>query len=266
MSIGRWPKHHRARAPAAQPLPSRRSDGATKASVVVSVVAALASVASAWFAYHQVQLQNDQAYIARDQLRLQALQAVPLLIVQRGRTDSKTGRPTIAVCGPRDAFLSVSGMRVRWLPEFGRYARPATSQNTSSIDVAVVLSDEVKWVSSVRKGGEHCATVIEPSWLPFQTFIHSNLNAPRGYSYWYRSLAFVTVFQRDHAGAEHVRHYVFTHESSAVGDLVSEGEAAHFDRRYEEALAQGRRLTVDSPTSDLSGVHQMFRQPIVGSR
>lgn len=259
MRLWRWSKHHRARN--ANPLRSRnqRSDTTTKAAVVVSVVAAIASIASAWFAYHQAQLQADQTRVAVDQLRLQALQAVPLLVVQRGQTDAKTGRPSIEVCGSREAFLNLSGIRVRWMPEFGRYARPATPVSTSSIDVAVVLPEEPVWVSSLRQGGEQCATVVEPSLFPFQTFIQSNMSAAHGYSYWYRSFAFVTLFSRDPAGQEHLRHYAFTHEGASVGDLVSEGEAAQFNHRYETAISLGRRLTIETPHSDLSSIHTMFR-------
>lgn len=259
MRLWRWSRHHRARNAHPQTSRSQRSDSGTKAAMLVSVVAAIASIASAWLSYHQTQLQADQTRVAVDQLRLQALQAVPFLVVQRGQTDAKTGRPSIDVCGSQEAFSNLSGMRVRWMPEVGRYGRPATLLNTSSVDVAVVLPDEPVWGSSIRLGGEQCATVVEPSWSSFQMFVQSNMSAPHGYSYWYRSFAFVTLFLRDHAGQEHLRHYAFTHEGASVGVLVSEGEAAQLNQRYETAIALGRRLTIETPHSDLSGIHSMFR-------
>lgn len=242
----------------------------SKLAVVSTVVATIAALISVWVAYKQFQLQAvqttmqaEQAALAKEQTRIQTLQALPVLTVKRKTVNAIKGISMLEVCGSESELRMVSGFKALWLSEFGRYPLPSTDPSKiKKIRVALPYKDEdedgVTWRSSLASVGNQCVSASEPNWLPILKFVNSNLDAPAGFAYWHKSEAMVVVHQRDGAGTEYLRHYIFFYENPYEAQLVSDAEAVQWKSNYESANSMKHQATISGPTTNLSYIHGFF--------
>ena len=249
--------------------PSRSQESvSSKLAVASSVVATIAALISVWVAYKQFQLQavqttmqTEQAALAKEQVRIQALQALPVLTIKRKTVNASEGTSKLEVCGTTSELRMVSGFKALWLSEFGRYPLPgADTSKIQRISVAVLNGDGVKWQSTLSPSGDHCASANEPNWLPILKFVNTNLGAPAGFAYWHRSEAMVVVFQRDGTGTEYSRHYILVHERPDEAQLVPDAEAVQWISNYESAYRRHLQATISGPATNLSYVHGFFHK------
>ncbi|MGI0015241.1 MAG: hypothetical protein ACREBU_17640 [Nitrososphaera sp.] len=239
----------------------------SKLAVASTVVATIAALVSAWVAYKQFELQAvqttmqaEQAALAKQQVRIQALQALPILTVKRKTVNAKLGRSTLEVCGAESTMRLVSGFKALWLSEFGRYPLPSTDPSKiQRVRVALLNEDGVTWQSTSVASGDHCASASEPNWLPILNFVSTNRGAPAGFAYWHRSEAMVVVFQKDGTGTEYPRHYIFVHERPDEAQLVSDAEAAQWISDYKSAYRGPFRATISGPAASLNYIHGFFK-------
>lgn len=253
-----------------EPTPSVQEAPSSKLAVLSTVVATIAALVSAWVAYKQFQLQAvqtsmqaEQATLAKEQMKTQALQALPVLTVKRKTIDASKGTSKLEVCGAESELRMVSGFNALWLSEFGRYPRPLTDPGKiQRVRVALLYQDDetdgVTWRSTPSALGTHCASASEPNWLPILKFVNANRDAPATFAYWHRSEAMVVVHQRDGSGTEYLRHYVFSHERPDEAQLVSDAEAVYWKSDYESAYSKKIQATISGPNANLSHIHRFF--------
>lgn len=253
-----------------EPPPSVREAPLSKLAVLSTVVATIAALVSAWVAYKQFQLQAvqtsmqaEQATLAKEQVKTQALQALPVLTVKRKTVDANKGTSELEVCGTESELRMVSGFKALWLSEFGKYPLPATDPSKfQRVRVALLYKDDetdgVTWRSTPSALGTHCASTSEPNWLPILKFVNANRDAPATFAYWHRSEAMVVVHQRDGSGTEYLRHYVFSHERPDEAQLVSDAEAVYWKSDYESAYNKKIQATISGPNANLSHIHRFF--------
>ena len=250
-----------------------QQSAASRIAIGSAFVATIAALISAWLAFKQFQLQTvqtnmqvEQSELSKEQAKFQTLQTLPVLSVKRKPLDAQLGATKLEVCGATAEFRMISGFKARWLSEFGRYTVPADDPSKiQQIRVPILYENEseieegVIWRSTPGEKGNDCVSAVEPNWLPILKFVKANSNAPNGYSYWHKTEAMVVIHQRDMTGSEHLRHYVFTHESPNEAQLISNTEAKQWISDYESAIKLKHSITISSANTDIRGILDFFR-------
>ena len=272
MSNRVFQKKNRSQPPSLNTSKNQQS-AASRIAIGSAFVATIAALISAWLAFKQFQLQTvqtnmqvEQTELSKEQAKFQTLQTLPVLSVKRKPLDAQLGATKLEVCGATAEFRMISGFKARWLSEFGRYTVPANDPTKiQQIRVPILYKneseyeEEVIWRPAPGEKGNDCVSAVEPNWLPILKFVKANSNAPNGYSYWHKTEAMVVVHQRDMTGSEHLRHYVFTHESPNEAQLISNTEAKQWISDYESAIKLKHSITISSANTDIRSILGFFR-------